>query len=133
MAVAAFIQRLDERWLFIRRAKEPGKGLLSVAGGFIDVGETAEVALAREIREELGIEVESLRFLESQPNQYHYLGVTYPVLDLYFLAKTVGEPRCAQPDEVAGIEWKLPTEIGPEDLAFTSLRAAWGNLGHSLF
>ena len=132
VAVAAFIRRSDERWLFIRRAKEPSKGMLSVAGGFIDVGETAEVALAREIREELGIEVQNYRFLASQPNQYHYLGVTYPVLDLYFLVQTMGNPSCAQPEEVAGIEWKLPNEIGPEDLAFNSLRAAWGNLAQSL-
>ncbi len=133
VAVAAFIQRSDGRWLFIRRAKEPSKGLLSVAGGFVEIGEKAEAALAREVFEEIGVGVQDLRFLESQPNQYDYLGVTYPVLDLYFLARTIGNPHCAQPEEVAGIEWRLPSEIRLEDLAFQSLRAAWTNHDFTFF
>lgn len=42
-------------------------GLYSTIAGFIEPGETAEQALAREIREETGIEVEQLEYISSQP------------------------------------------------------------------
>jgi NTP pyrophosphohydrolases containing a Zn-finger, probably nucleic-acid-binding len=43
------------------------EGLYSTLAGFIEPGETAEQALAREIREETGIEVEELEYIASQP------------------------------------------------------------------
>lgn len=43
------------------------EGLYSVIAGFIEPGETAEQALAREIREETNIEVERLEYICSQP------------------------------------------------------------------
>lgn len=128
VAVAALIEDAAGRWLWIRRAQDPARGLLSLPGGFVEIGETAEAALARELREELALTVQDLRYLESQPNQYHYRGVTYPVLDFYFLGKIQGEPRCAQPEEVAGIEWLKPADTRLEELAFDSQRAAWAHL-----
>src|SRR5712671_6399009 len=88
-ATAAFIQRDDGRTLFIRRAKEPAKGRLAPPGGFIDAGETAEDALRREIREEVGLELMDISFLCSQPNSYLYKDVTYPVLDFFFTARAI--------------------------------------------
>jgi NAD+ diphosphatase len=43
------------------------EGLYSTIAGFIEPGETAEQALAREIREETGIEVDHLEYIGSQP------------------------------------------------------------------
>jgi len=54
-------------------------------GGFIDPGETPENALKRELREELGLNVKSLRYLGSAPNEYLFSGLTVFTLDLAFL------------------------------------------------
>jgi len=41
-------------------------GRYSTLAGFIEAGETAEAAVAREIREEVGIEVQNIRYFKSQ-------------------------------------------------------------------
>lgn len=41
--------------LVIRRGIEPGKGLLALPGGYMEMGETWQEAGARELREETGI------------------------------------------------------------------------------
>ncbi|MDP6778406.1 MAG: NUDIX hydrolase [Candidatus Latescibacteria bacterium] len=45
-----------DRVLLVKRANEPSKGLWSVPGGCIELGETLEEAAGRELREETGIE-----------------------------------------------------------------------------
>jgi 8-oxo-dGTP diphosphatase len=51
--------------LLVVRDKEPAKGLLSIPGGGVDVGETQEEAIVREVREETGIDCEVIRFLST--------------------------------------------------------------------
>jgi NAD+ diphosphatase len=41
--------------------------MYSVLAGFVEPGETLEECVAREVREETGIEVRSLRYFASQP------------------------------------------------------------------
>jgi 8-oxo-dGTP diphosphatase len=47
-----------DRILLVRRANEPLKGEWSVPGGAVEVGETLAAAVAREVREETGIDVD---------------------------------------------------------------------------
>jgi len=124
VAAAAFVFDPEGKILLIRRAKDPSAGKLGVPGGFIDVGESAEEGLRREVREEVGIEIDQLRFLISFPNSYLYREVTYPVVDLYFTAIAVN-PAAARPlDAVAGVEWRLPTNVHDDEIAFISMRVA---------
>ncbi|MFM7805475.1 MAG: NUDIX hydrolase [Verrucomicrobiota bacterium] len=128
VAVAVFVQDAAGRVLLIRRAKEPGAGKLAPPGGFIDVGERAEDAVHREVHEEVGLRLTDLRFLASQPNEYLFGGVLYPVLDLFFTAR-LADPAAASGEvdagEVEAVGWHAPSDVAPGDLAFPSMRAAW--------
>lgn len=125
VATAVFIQRPDGRVLFIRRAKDPGQGRLAPPGGFIDFGETAEQSAVREVREEVGLSLQNLKFLCSQPNSYYYADVTYLVLDLFFTARVEEGAAAAALDDVTSINWADPATVAPEELAFPSMQAAW--------
>jgi ADP-ribose pyrophosphatase YjhB (NUDIX family) len=127
-AAGVFLSHPDRGLLFLRRARDPARGKLAVPGGFIDYGESAEAGLRREILEEIGVTVDALRFLCSQPNSYEYLGIAYPVVDLFFTA-TLPSAATPQPlDDVASLCWLHPSEVRHEELAFPSLRAAFQNL-----
>ena len=80
----------------MRRGKEPALGEWSLPGGAVEVGETLEEALHRELREETGIEVEILglsAFLERIfPDAEGKISYHYVLLD--FLCRYIGgEPR----------------------------------------
>jgi ADP-ribose pyrophosphatase YjhB (NUDIX family) len=56
-AVAAIILRGREI-LLVKRGGEPGLGKWSAPGGSMEIGETLQEALKREVREETGLEIE---------------------------------------------------------------------------
>ena len=122
IAVGAVLLAPDDTLLLIRRAKDPHRGKLSVPGGFVDAGEVAEVALRREIREEVGLEVERLDYFCSLPNVYHYRGVTYQVLDFFFVGRVNTKSAQADPGEVTEICWLPRSQIVLEEIAFDSVR-----------
>lgn len=86
-AVGVLIFDDDNNFLFEKRAKNPKKGFLTQPGGFIDADESAEDAVARECREELGAQVTDIRYLGSYPNTYEYKNITYKTCDMFFTAK----------------------------------------------
>jgi 8-oxo-dGTP diphosphatase len=95
VGVGAIVFKGDEV-LLVRRGKEPALGEWSLPGGAVEVGETLEEALHRELKEETGIEVEILglsAFLERIfPDAEGKISYHYVLLD--FLCRYVGgEPR----------------------------------------
>lgn len=123
-AGAAFILNERGEALFIHRAKDPAKGKLALPGGFIDFGETAETGARREIREEVGLEVDDLRYLCTEPNHYTFQDVTYSVLDFFFVASARPGATVKALDDVAACTWLKPAEVDPNEIAFPSIRAA---------
>ena len=53
-----------EKYLLIRRAAEPDRGLWTIPGGLVEVGERVWEAAVREAREETGLEVEVREVLD---------------------------------------------------------------------
>lgn len=90
-AVGVVIYDTNNNVLFEVRAKEPKKGFLCLPGGFVDFDESAEDALVRECKEELGIEVSEFKFLYTYPNTYVYKNIEYKTCDIFFAAKLPSE------------------------------------------
>lgn len=108
LVVAAILAR-NGRILLTRRA--PGKhlaGRWEFPGGKVEEWETPEAALAREVREELDLEVSGLE-------PYLFVHHDYPearVLMLVYRARPVGEPGAA------ALEWRWSalSELDPSSM-----------------
>lgn len=124
IGVGGFVLNPDGRMILLRRANDPGKGLLGLPGGFVDAGETAEAALQRELKEEINLEIDNLRYLTSAPNRYPYRGVIYNVLDVFYVCRTESFAGVDARHEVDEICFSLPSAIDPRQIAFPSVRAA---------
>lgn len=61
LAASAVIFR-DGKFLVVRRANAPGRGLYSVPGGRVEHGETLHQAVAREVREETALTIDIVGF-----------------------------------------------------------------------
>lgn len=94
----------DGKALVTQRGIEPKKGLFDIPGGFLSAGEHPVDALKRELKEELGLEIEVdvEDCISMVPHPYGDEGDF--VLALGFLARWVGgEPEAA--DDVAAFRW----------------------------
>ncbi len=126
-AVGVILYRKDQVLLTVRQ-KDPGKGMLDLPGGFVDVGERAEDAAIREIREELAIELSSVHFAGSSANVYVFGGVTYHTCDLFFLAELPPSPIYLQESEIESIEMHSIHALPLERLAFESNRSIFARV-----
>lgn len=103
--------------LLARRDKDPGKGLWSIPGGGVDIGETQEEALVREVAEETGVQCTIIDLVstvdlitpdESGRIEFHYL------LN-HYLARALTENTKPETPE-AEVGWFHPDEL-PDDMA----------------
>jgi len=111
------VVRADNKILLIRRANEPGKGLWSIPGGLVEVGETLRDAVAREVEEETGMKIEVGKLIDVVENivrdedgrvKFHYILVDFeakPItgkMDIHPSPEAL-EARWFTPEEIRGI------------------------------
>ena len=110
--VAAVIQREDRRLLIGQRRKEDSSPLKwEFPGGKVRDGEAAEAALARELREELGVTLTKCVEIGRVRHQY---AASPEDLEIRFFATALAEgdvtPLCFEQ-----IAWVFPKELGEYD------------------
>ena len=124
-ATAAFIVNDRGEMLVVRRAKEPAKGTLDLPGGFVDMYETVEEGMRREIKEETGLDVRDIQYQFSSPNVYQYSGMGIHTLDMDFLVPIHGDSiEVKAADDAAEALWIPINEVNPADFGLTSIRNA---------
>jgi ADP-ribose pyrophosphatase YjhB (NUDIX family) len=123
-ATAAIIVNSRGEMLAVRRAKEPAKGTLDLPGGFVDMGESIEQGMRREILEETGLQVTAMDYLFSLPNDYLYSGMTIHTVDAVFLVHVGDDVKPQAADDAADCLWIPVSDVNPADFGLTSIRRA---------
>lgn len=108
VAVTCIVER-DGKVLMVRRGNQPGYGLWSIPGGYVDRGEVVEEAAVREVLEETGLEVEIGRLLGLFSEAGH------PVILAAFTARELGGRLTTGP-ETLEVAFFAPDGLPP--LAF---------------
>jgi len=121
-SVAAIIRNEKDEVLFTVRKHEPAAGMLDLPGGFIDLGETADNAVKREILEELNLTIDKAEFVGTFTNKYVYAEIEYQTLDLLFdcAVKSFDELQVA--DDVSGYVFRHPTQVRHDEIGLESIK-----------
>jgi 8-oxo-dGTP diphosphatase len=110
--VAAVIERGDRRLLIGQRRKNDTSPLKwEFPGGKVREGEAVEAALARELREELGVTLTKCSELGRVRHQY---AAAPDELEIRFFAAAIAEPEMV-PTCFEQVAWVLPKELGQYD------------------
>lgn len=102
--------RDGERYLLIKRAANPDKGLWSVPGGLVEVGERIQDATIREAKEEACLDVELIQRLGVVDKiEYDETGkVYYHFIIIQYLATITGGEMCPMDDALEARWVTLP-------------------------
>ena len=124
-AAVALVFTFEDKVLFTVRNVDPDKGKWDLPGGFIDPNETAEEAACREIREELGLDLQpsDLKYVTTSPNNYLYKNVPYRTMDIFYECALQSDLiNVAAKDEIQELVWVKRSEINLEKIGFVSIR-----------
>jgi 8-oxo-dGTP diphosphatase len=121
----------DSRVLLVRRALEPLKGHWSLPGGLVEVGESLQAGIIREVREETGLEVEPLELIELL-DRIHHDGdrVRYHYVIADYLCRVSGGTLQAASDAdavrwVERAEWNSHSALIIEPVTVRVIEAGW--------
>jgi NAD+ diphosphatase len=97
-AVIMLIRRGEDEFLLARN-RAFADGFFSVLAGFVEPGESLEEAVAREVREEVSLEIRDIRYFGSQPWPFPHS------LMIGFTANYISGEIQPQADEIAEAHW----------------------------
>jgi ADP-ribose pyrophosphatase YjhB (NUDIX family) len=110
VTTGAVIVDAQDRVLLLQHRFRPGSGW-GIPGGFVQAGEQPEAALRRELREEIGVEIEQVELAFARAL------ARYQQIELIFRGTVRGELQLRQL-EIAHAAWftleKLPAGLSPD-------------------
>lgn len=129
-ATVALILNEKNELLVVRRKNEPGKGMLDLPGGFVDMDETGEQGAAREVKEETGLDATDVSYQFSIPNLYLYSGFLVHTLDMFYTIKVKDLSHIEAMDDAEAYYWIPIEEIDIDKFAFESIRQGLSRFIH---
>ena len=121
-AVAALIVNEKDEILLTRRACKPDIGMLDLPGGFVDVLETAEHALRREVKEELNLNVDKMEYFMSFPNEYIFGGLSVFTIDLAYICTINSFNGIHAEDDISSYEFYSPDKVPFDEIGSVSMK-----------
>ena len=121
-ATVALIINAKNQLLVVRRKNEPAKGALDLPGGFVDMDETGEEGMAREVKEETGLDAIEVKYLFSLPNLYLYSGFLVHTLDMFYTVRVKDLSHVEAMDDAEEYYWIALNKVVPADFGFDSIR-----------
>lgn len=118
-AVALVIK--GRKILLGRRAAAPYKGTWDLPGGFLEGDEAPEVALRRELKEELGVRIRSARFLGFFRETYGPQG--FLILAMVYRVR-LKQCRLMTASDVSELRWFDREHLPFQEISFPSVRKA---------
>lgn len=122
-ATVALIFNDKKELLVVKRGKQPAKGTLDLPGGFVDMDETGEEGIIREVKEETGLIVTKAKYIFSIPNIYLYSGIEIHTLDMFFECHVNDFSNIKAMDDAAEYQWLAIKDIHTEQFGLRSIRA----------
>jgi ADP-ribose pyrophosphatase YjhB (NUDIX family) len=121
-ATAIFITNRTGELLVVRRGNEPAKGSFDLPGGFVDLQETAEEAIIREVKEETNLQISLPTYLFSLPNIYRYSGFDVHTVDLFYQYSIGSFSGLQAGDDAESLFILKKNEIQSEKFGLNSIR-----------
>lgn len=107
--------------LFVIRAVDPHKGMLDLPGGFLNINETLEESLIREVKEELGITIKDFQYISSFHDEYEHGGVSSRSVCMLFHGLLPPDAQIQTGDDAAGFVMISQKDIPYEKIAFSGM------------
>lgn len=121
-AVAALVTDGNGKLMLTTRGIEPDYGKLDLPGGFVDPNETIEDAVKRELMEELGLEVKSMKYLFSAPNEYIFSGFSVFTIDMAFEVIPESIENLKPMDDILAYRFYAENEFSYDDIPALSIK-----------
>jgi ADP-ribose pyrophosphatase YjhB (NUDIX family) len=117
---AVIIENNNGEILLVKRKIDPKKGYWDLPGGFIQPNEAFETSVKREIKEELGIEIEVKQIIGVYHDEYLFQNVFQPTLGIVVSAKILNGKLSAS-DDISSYKFFPKTEVLKQKIAFKSI------------
>ncbi len=104
VSVAALVFGPSNKILLLDHLIRPGTGW-GIPGGFLEIGEQADEGIRREIREEIGLELDALRLIRIRAAGSH--------IEILFTAIAIGEAEIKS-REIKDFGWFGPDSLPPK-------------------